>query len=472
MNKIKSNRLIFVILGLHLLASFLILFLFNGTGEKGSGDSILHYLYSKYAIVNPKLFFNHWAKPLFVLLSFPFAQFGIIGIKLFNIILATLTIFFTYKTTLAIKIKNSLISPIILACTPLYFILTFSGLTEILFGFFTIYCTYLFLQKKYLLAAIIISFLPFVRSEGLIIIGVFGFFLLIKSQWKIIPFLIFGHVIYSFAGYFYYNDILWVFTKIPYAKLSSTYSSGELFHFVHQLFYVIGAPIYFLLIVGIIAIVKSWFNSKEKLFNATSILILGSFLSYFVAHSLFWYLGIFNSMGLKRVMIAVAPFIAIISLFGLNFLIEIINQKLEKTRQVVKWSLLFAIFIFPVSSNKSAIHLKKDFALTNTQTLAKDVVNFINKSNYDKSTFVYTKPYFSELLNINHFDNDVRLELSKENIGKLKTDDIIIWDNWFSVVENGISEEFIRSYPNLKEIKSFKILDGNRETKYIVLKKQ
>ena len=467
MKSINKNYAIILLLSFYFLASILIVLLFDGTGERGSGDSILHYLYSKYALSDPSLFFNHWAKPMFVFFSFPFAQFGIVGIKFFNIIVAAFTLFFTYKTAKELNYKNAIIASIILLFTPLYFILIFSGLTEILFSLFLIYCTYQFVKKKYLLGTIIISFLPFIRSEGLIIIGIFGFFLLIKKEWKIIPYLIFGHVIYSLLGYFYYNDILWVFTKIPYAKLSSTYNSGELFHFANQLFYVVGAPIYLFFVLGIISIIKDYFINHKTLFNETSLLIFGSFLSYFVAHSLFWYLGIFNSMGLKRVLIAVAPLIAIITLIGYNFVTENISNKKYKLKKIVQALVLIIIILFPFSSNKSAINWDKDFRLVKSQKLVMDVAEYL-KTNVKNTVYIYSDPYLSELLNINHFDKKIRKGLSLQNFRQLKNNEIIIWDNWFGVIEHGISEEKIRSLPNLKELKNFEIKDGGREIKFIL----
>ena len=73
-----------------------------------------------------------------------------------------------------------------------------------------------------------------------------------------------GSVIYSIAGYFVYHDFLWVFTEIPYSKLSSQYGNGKLTHFVDQLFYVVGPIIYLLLITGIISIIRNAIKSKFK----------------------------------------------------------------------------------------------------------------------------------------------------------------------------------------------------------------
>src|SRR5690606_20495102 len=154
-----------------------------------------------------------------------------------------------------------------LICTPLYFTLLFSGLTEPLFAFVLIITTYLFINKRWIFGALLLSFLPFVRSEGLIFIGVFAFYLMLKKHWKYIPLLGVGHVFYAITGYFIYHDFLWIFNRIPYAKLSSTYGSGRLIHFVDQLYYVVGLPIYLLLCLGIFVIVFNAIKKKTNLFS-------------------------------------------------------------------------------------------------------------------------------------------------------------------------------------------------------------
>ena len=76
-------------------------------------------------------------------------------------------------------IKQQIPLTIILIFTPTYYVLTFSGLTEPLFALILIIGTYLCAKEKHASASILISFLPFVRSEGLIILGVFGFYFII-----------------------------------------------------------------------------------------------------------------------------------------------------------------------------------------------------------------------------------------------------------------------------------------------------
>lgn len=44
------------------------------TGD--SGDSITHFLYSKFAFTYPEFFFNHWAKPFFCFDNRPIFPIG------------------------------------------------------------------------------------------------------------------------------------------------------------------------------------------------------------------------------------------------------------------------------------------------------------------------------------------------------------------------------------------------------------
>jgi Gpi18-like mannosyltransferase len=327
----KKNLIIPVLIVYSFLAALTIIY-FDGTGD--SGDSYVHYQFAKFAPLHPKLYFNLWAKPVFVLLASPFALLGFISMKIFNTFVSLLNILFTYKIIKELKIKNALAGAVILICSPLCFVLTFSGFTEPLFALFICASIYLTLKKQFIPASIIISILPFVRSDGLIILSVFAFYFILKKEWKIFPLLLIGHVVYSISGFFIYHDLLWVFNEIPYARLSSNYGSGKLSHFVVQLLYVVGISIYILFLIGIISIIGDFL--RRILSIEFQLLIFLGFLSFFIAHTLFWYFGIFNSMGLKGVLICVAPLISIISRKGFNFHTEeFFIIKMELTKDVI-----------------------------------------------------------------------------------------------------------------------------------------
>jgi hypothetical protein len=78
-----NDTLLYAFTGLLFVVACIVALVLNGTN--GGGDSIGHYLLAHHAWKYPNLFFNHWGKPVFTMLSSPFAQFGFKGVKLFNV---------------------------------------------------------------------------------------------------------------------------------------------------------------------------------------------------------------------------------------------------------------------------------------------------------------------------------------------------------------------------------------------------
>lgn len=459
-----KKYLIYYLLAFYAVISILTIIFFDGTRD--AGDSVHHFLFAKYAPQHPDLFFDHWAKPLFVLLAAPFAQFGFTGMKVFNVLVSILNIFFTYKVAQKLGLKNAVMAAVIMAFIPLNYVMAFSGLTEPLFALFTIIGFYLFLRDKFIFAAILISFLPFIRTEGLIIIAVAGFYLLVTRKWKAIPFLLAGHVVYSAAGYFVYHDILWVFTKIPYASMDSVYGSGNPMHFINQLYYALGIPITILFWLGFIRII--WNSIRRKISKEEFVLIFLGFFAFFIAHSLFWYLGIFNSMGLKRVLVAVMPLAAIIALNGFNMATEDFLGRKKQPKQILQALLVIYIMIFPVLPNPAAINFERDMKLSTDQRTAREVARFIKEQTGKDHRFVYTHPYLSMALDIDHFDPEKRIELTTDYRDYTKAGDIIIWENWFAVVERGVHKSQLEQDPRLTKVFEVKKEDSGAQKEYAV----
>lgn len=432
---------------------------FNGTGD--AGDSVTHYLFARYAPAHPQLYFDHWAKPLFVLLASPFAQAGFTGMKVFNSLLSLAIVALTYATAKALNMRNAIVGAVLLIFSPLYYILTFSGLTEYLFALLTILGLYLSVKENFLSAALVVSFLPYVRSEGLILIGVFTLFLLLKKQYRVLPWLLSGSLIYAIAGYFVYKDLLWVFTKIPYATLNSVYGSGGLFHFAEQLVNVTGVPVYSLFWLGCLALI---FRLVRRGFDpAQHILVLGGFFCFFVAHSLFWYLGIFNSMGLKRVLISVMPLAALVALQGFNVLVEDLFPGKPRPRRILAVLAIGYVLIFPFTSNPSAIQWKKDMMLNPEQEIADKVAGFLRSAGKVSRPLLYNHRYLALPLQLDYFNPSVSRQISAEAIAAMKPGDVLIWDNIFGLSESRISRSRLDSMSQLKSLFVYSHMANGKE---------
>ena len=427
-------------------------FYFDGTG--GSGDSIFHYQYAKFALTHPENFFNHWAKPLFTMLAFPFAQFNFIGIKLFNLFMSLIACYFTYKTLKKFEVDNCEWIAVILFSITLYVTVTLSGLTEPLSAAMLMFSIYLITKNHTISGVSIISFLPFVRSEGLVIIGVFLLYLLVSKKYKFIPLLSVGHVFMSVLGSFYYHDLFWVFTKIPYAEINGVYGKGTWLHFAEQLFFQLGFIEYSLLILGGISMLSTIFRRKDKpqYFNEKLWLIYGCFIAFFISHTSFWALGIFNSMGLSRVFVSVMPLVAMIALDGLNF-IEYLAFKINtKTAAFIKYLILIVISILPFLNSPASYKLSKDFELDKTQLLIKDnVAPYINHYHQNKKMIVadVSVPFYT---NTDVFNKSAcNMFYGNSDFYTIASNEIVVWDNWwFGPVYKCISLDSMMSIKSLK----------------------
>lgn len=262
-----------------------------------------------------------------------------------------------------------------------------------------------------------------------------------------LPVLLIGHAVYSLAGFFYYKDLFWIFTANPYSSLNSIYGHGELLHFVRQLFYVVGIPLYFLLACGIFYFLFAFFRKQNRtsFFKEELILIYGSFFVFFIAHTLFWYLGIFGSGGLNRVLISVMPLTAIIGLRGINFISfeeKIKNKIIPITLKAV---LIIYVLVFPFTPNHAALHLENDFSLAPDQLLSNDFAATI-KEIYPEKKYYYEYTYFSESFGIDPFDKNLHDNIgSLEKLCNIPSKSVIIWDDWYAPVQAGVKLDDLRN---------------------------
>lgn len=466
----KAFKIELVLFLLTLVTLLLFAFTTDTTGD--AGDSITHYLYSHYAFKYPQFFLHHWAKPVFVLLSSPFAQFGFKGMVVFNCICAALTALFTFYTARNLKLNNIWLVFIFIFFAPLYFKLIFSGLTEYLFALFLILGIYLITELKFSFALILISFLPLIRSEGLLIVGVFAVYCVLSKKYRLLPFLLTGQLIYTLIGALYYQDFLWVINKIPYASLVSPYGKGEWYDFIFRLNYVIEKPLFFLVTIGSLVLGYKFLRAGlKKTDPILVVLVAGSFVAVFVMHSIFWWLSVFNSMGLARVLIAVVPLVALISLAGL----QTISNRIQNTkmRSTLISGIVLLVCFYPFTERPEGIVFNdKLFVVEENKLIANEVVPYIKKQfpNYSETRLYFSHPYLGLALDLDYFDPAHHQEMQHLITDDISKGTIIIWDDWYSLREGGIALSFFSDENRFELLQTFQKQIKDRKIEYAVLK--
>ena len=415
-----------------------------------NGDSILHYIQAHQALETPHYFLDMWAKPIFILLAFPFANIGWIGMKLFNLICIIGSAFLLKKIIDHYHI-NGWYGVFICFFSQSFFLVQSSGLTEPLFTLFLTCIIWLELKDKSVLSFTLLSFLPFIRSEGYIIIIIFIIYGLLKKKLKFIPFITLGTIFYGLIGLLYYHDFFWMFNQNPYSGVEAKYGHGSLSHFIEQLPYVVGLPVFILFGLGLLHFIL---NIKNYILTKDFFLIYGITIGYITAHSIFWKFGLFHSFGLTRVLIVIIPLVSIIAFRGLLWLERLLGIISYK---IVRYTMITFIIIFPFTKNPMAISWENDIKMDSKQLLLQQTNRWLIDQKLNKKP-ILTNAYYLALLSEKIIDNDneiIEMKLFYDTNFQFKKESLIIWDSYFAPTDNQVSEELIEDKFNVKKLREF-----------------
>ena len=449
-------------LSVFLIASlaFIGVALFSETLGEG-GDSTTHYMYALLGLTHPAYFFVHWAKPLFTLLAAPFTLLGFTGMKLFNVLCSIGAAYLANGTAKEMGIKHWYwTAPAVLAC-PLLFPVTLSGLTEPFSALLLIASVYAYLKGHEKLGIVLASLLPFVRSEGLVILSVVAVLLLLKRDFCKLPLLLVGHVIFSLAGWYFYQDLLWVFTKIPYATTTSVYGSGDWFHFVNQLYFCLG-PITFLgMCMGYLVQTEQWYRLKNKAPLGSIFLVHGISLAFVVAHSMFWALGIFNSMGLNRVLVSIFPLCGIIAIQGLSAITLKIPGIYAKAFYGF-WVIL--LLAFPFFDNPASTRFNEAMRLTPEHVFMKGTLAPYLEKYYPTNRYLAAEPEIALFTSRDFFTKDIWVYPGTQlKEYTLHEGDVMIYDSIVMTADRGITLTQLRSEGRWKQDTVFTYVNNHRQ---------
>lgn len=458
--KVIEDQSLYIALSIIVLIQILLL-LFNGE-TYGGADNVGHYQIARYAFKYPNLFLDLWGKPVYTFMVAPFSLLGFKVAKLFNLLAAILTLILTADLSRKIFKGSSLNTIILIAFSPVYFFLMITCLTEVLFSLILVATVYLFYKNKLVFSAIVLSFIPFVRSEGMVLFPVFALaFLMKRSFWPIL-FLAVGTVFFSLIGRFAFGDLLWIMHRFPYSMGDSIYGSGSIFHFVKNSNFIFGVPFLILLLFGLVywlyQIIRNFSLKDENLI--LFIVIAGSWLSYFVAHSYVWWKGTGGSLGLTRVIGAVIPLAALTAVKGIQFILERI-----KNRYIAK-----GIVAFLMAAQIFLLFIKNDMPVKSSpvDALIQKSIGYLKEVPTTGKVF-YFNPEFVFYLGVDPYDQSkcnwgISDKLQPSN--SMQYGDLIIWDAHFGPNEGGVLLNNLMIDPHLQLTKSilpiepFKVLGG------------
>ncbi len=458
---ILGQPVLWLVLSLLVYSIYVLDLIYQSSGVLDPGDGISHYHIARWSWEYPRLFLHHWGKPVYTLLSSPFAQFGIKGMMVFNWFITVLTCIYIHKICNKLKLKGSLLAIVITVLSPVYFEVLMAGLTEALCASMLVIGIYYLLSQKYWLATILLSFTPYVRTEMYFILPWFGLYLLCQKQWKMCLGLTVGTFVYTIIGGLYYNDFLWIINEMTYLGVDKdVYGSGELTHFYDRRYMIFGQWGSNLLLIGFVSLLlRMAFRKRLKHSDVSReinmlILMWGPLVSLFVMHSYFWYDGGYASLGLIRVIIPVLPLAGIAGIHGLSWL-ELIDTK--------KWIKPSVIFVVTVAIGLTAFskHMgRHTYPLEQTpyEAVITKAADFY-KTNYEGRRVHYFHPLFLFRADICPFDEAKSFKPygieAEAYSNKMALGELLVWDSQFGIEHGSVQLSELMNCQNLSFVGVF-----------------
>ena len=202
---------------------------------------------------------------------------------------------------------------------------------------------------------------------------------------------------------------------------------------------------------GLLVLTLKWLLKYENVDHFVRILIIpGVVLSYFMAHTVVWYLGISGSLGLTRIITGVVPIVGLSAVFAFQPLFQSIKLKAIPYGLIIVFS-IWSILL-PSTTDKFPVKLGVE------EVVLKEAADYMLDKKLQDSFVVYYNPIMSFFLDLDPYDKTV----SKEQVfdksipeKDLPAGTIVVWDAHFGPNEGGLPLEKLTNNSQFELIKSF-----------------
>lgn len=456
----KHLTLFLVLLSVLYAAAFFYLHLLS-PGVEGGMDSYQHYLIARYSWKYPDLFLHQWGKPLFTLFASVFAQFGLHGMVALNLLCIISSAWLVYFSAKNLKIWGAAFAFLSVLFSPIFMDQLISGLTEPFCALCLSLIIYFFTANKPVVAAVVAGLIPFARSEGFMIMAVAGFYLLfVLKNYRAFLWLLAGSLFFNTLGWIIEGKPLWIFTENPYIRVElekvNICGKGGISHYLRAVPITFGYTTGLLTFGSILVLLIKMFMSPKSMFrqNKNSMMfwmVAGTFVLYFMVHSLIWYLGKMGSCGYIRVMAVIAPASGLLSADFLHRIYELIKVKWTRWFQ----GILVAVSLFMIAEPFWRYSYKYPLQISDEQKVFTQVADWLKIQDLNNRMVYFLYPYLNILADIDPWDTQHFAEIWGFHFDYAPVGSLIIWDGHFGPNEGRLPLDSLRQHPDFKEVKSF-----------------
>jgi hypothetical protein len=202
----------------------------RATGSHGYywADDYAHLLYSRIASHDWHAMLDVWARPLMTIVYIPAALVGESLSRITSLLLLMVSCTLVAVTARRWGLAHPLLGALLLLAQPLPAMIGFSVLPQTVFSTLLAGAFALRASGHHAASALVISFLPLARLEGIAVLAIWAVVLVIERRYRVVPLLVCGLVLWALCGAIVYSDPLWLYKANPYGLLGSRYGAAGL----------------------------------------------------------------------------------------------------------------------------------------------------------------------------------------------------------------------------------------------------
>lgn len=345
-------------------------------------DEIAQYLNAVKFKVDPFAILGNNPKPgwkIFLILP---AMIDYKAVLLFNALIASLAVFFTFRLLKEYKINYAFFGALLLAVQPLFFDLSFRAYSEIFTALLVVFFLLLYKREKYLWAGLVIGYVLTIRQE--LIIFAFILFILFIYRKKYVPAVMIAvfPVIYNLLGMLKTGDPLFVLTEMK-SVAGLQYNSQGVFHYFRVYIFIVGPITLILFLQGFLGFFADSKNYRQYLEKYFPMYLL--FVTVF-AVQMYTMMSNGPNPGNWRYLLHISPVAVFFATLGLN---NLANKEYRKLHYVITGFIFFATLLF-LSKESDGFRLLETTDYTKVLFIAvffaatmlipsKDKVSYLNK---------------------------------------------------------------------------------------------
>ncbi len=333
-------------------------------------DDLTHYLYAKWAWQWPAYLLDDWGRPGFTSLYFLPAGIGWWACRILSALLSAGSAWLAFRIAQRMGLRQAWGVVVFCFAQPLFFQLSQTTLTETVLAFYLTAAVYLAQRGRWSWSAALVSIGIVTRHEAIVFLPVWAWFAWRGGvkPWRLWP-IVWAPVVVNGAAWL--ADLRPAILRLFEPRPSGQYGHGGWLTFFSRSLEAWGPGIAVLAITGIRS---TWRKTTGGGLVVTCI------LAYFCAQTIVRALGLFDSGGYARFLVAISPLVAIAALAGWHRLWAAdISQRrsaviVAGAAMVVLWLAMERQLLLHAARLDEAAHLPQLYAATLAVRVATAVV--------------------------------------------------------------------------------------------------